>query len=66
MYNEAVQIIECSLSRGHDYDMLGVWRKYERMDKCIGTTITKNYMSRRTSFYEVVQQLIGSTSSYVQ
>ena len=46
--------------------MLDVWRKYESMDREIGTTIPKNYLSRRTSFYEVVQQLIGSKASYVQ
>ena len=53
-------------SRGHVYDMLDVWRKYESMDRGIGTTIPKKYLSRRTSFYDVVQQLIGSKASYVQ
>ena len=48
------------LSRGHVYDMLDVWRKYESMDRGIGTTIPKKYLSRKTSFYKVVQQLIGS------
>ena len=51
---------------GHMYEMLDVWRKYESMDRGIGTTIPKKYLSRRTSFYEVVQQLIGSKASYVQ
>ena len=54
------------LSRGHVYDMLDAWRKYESMDRGIGTTIPKKYLSRRTSFYEVVQQLIGSKASYMQ
>ena len=54
------------LSRVHVYDMLDIWRKYESMDRGIGTTIPKKYLSRRTSFYEVVQQLIGSKASYIQ
>ena len=66
MYDEAVQIIECMSFSGHVYDMLDVWRKYESMDRGIGTTIQNKYLSRRTSFYEVVQQLIGSKASYVQ
>ena len=66
MYDEAVQIIECRSFSGYVYDMLDVWRKYESMDRGIGTTIPKKYLSRRTSFYEVVQQLIGSKASYVQ
>ena len=66
MYDEAVQRIECRSFSGHVYDMLDVWRKYESMDRGIGTTIPKKYLSRRTSFYEVVQQLIGSKASYVQ
>ena len=53
-------------SGGHVYDMLDVSRKYESMDRGIGTTIPKKYLSRRTSFYEVVQQLIGSKASYIQ
>ena len=66
MHDEAVQRIECRSFSGHVYDMLDVWRKYESMDRGIGTTIQKKYLSRRTSFYEVVQQLIGSKASYVQ
>ena len=58
--------LSAGLSRGHVYDMLDVWRKYESLDRVIGTTIPKKYLSRRTSFYEVVQQLIGSKASYVQ
>ena len=46
--------------------MLDVWRKYESMDRGICTTIPKKYLSRRTSFYEAVQQLIGSKVSYIQ
>ena len=58
--------LSAGLSRGHVYDMLDVWRKYESMDRGICTTIPKKYLSRRTSFYEAVQQLIGSKASYVQ
>ena len=58
--------LSAGFSGGHVDDMLDVWRKYESMDRGIGTTIPKKYLSRRTSFYEVVQQLIGSKASYVQ
>ena len=58
--------LSAGLSRGHVYDMLDVWRKYESMDRGICTTIPKKYLSRRTSFYEAIQQLIGSKASYVQ
>ncbi len=50
-------------SRGHVYDMLDVWRKYDSMDRGIATTVPKKYLSRRASFYEVVQQLIGSKAT---
>ena len=58
--------LSVGLSRGNVSDMMDVWRNYESMDRGIGTTIPKKYLSRRTSFYEVVQQLIGSKASYVQ
>ena len=58
--------LSAGLSRGHVYDMLDVWRKYESMGRGIGTTIPNKYLSRRTSFHEVVQQLIGSKASYIQ
>ena len=66
MHDEVGQRIECGFSWGHVYNMLDVWRKYERMDRGICTTIPNKYLSRRTSFYEAVQQLIGSKASYVE
>ena len=58
--------LSAGLSRGYVYDMLDVWRKYESMDRGMCTTIPNKYLSRRISFYEAVQQLIGSKASYVQ
>ena len=46
--------LSAGFSRGNVCDMMDVWRKYESMDRGIGTTIPNKYLSGRTSFYEVV------------
>ena len=62
MYDEAVQRIECRSFSGACVRHAGCMEP----DRGICTTIPKKYLSRRTSFYEAVQQLIGSKASYVQ
>lgn len=54
------------LCRGHVYDMGDVWDRYENMCNGVGTPVPKKYQSRRTTFYEVVQQLVGPKADYVQ
>ena len=57
MYDEAVQ--------RHVYDMLDVWRKYERMDRGICTTIfpvKKDILLRRSSTVDWIK----GYASYVQ
>lgn len=54
------------LSRGHVYKMGDVWDRYQSM--CIErqVSVPMKYLSRRTTFYEKVQLLVGKKASYVK
>ena len=54
------------LSRGHVYDMSDVYDRYERMSSEMGKCVPPKYQSRRTTFYEAVQELVGPKASYVK
>jgi len=59
---EIVRDLANGLSCGRVYDMGDVWAKYESMCGAVGHYMPRRYLSRRTTFYEVVQQLLGSNA----
>ena len=53
------------LGRGHVYDMVDVWSTYEKMCSDMDVEPTHRYQSRRTTFYEDIQRLIGPQACFV-
>lgn len=58
--------IKAGLSCGHVYEMTEVWNRYEDICRDMGKQLPQKYLSRRSTFYERVQHLIGPKANYVR
>lgn len=58
--------LDAGLSRGHVYKMGDVWDRYHSMCSKADIPVPVSYQSRRTTFYEQVQLLIGQKVNYVR
>ena len=58
--------LSAGLTRSHVYDMKDVWNRYKKLCEESCCTIPRRYQSRRTTFYEEIQRLVGPNASYLR